>query len=193
MRRDRDARRHLTDQRWCTATVRVVPDPETPDDRGDTTDPETTNDRGDTTDPETTARLLRSRLATSPLELPVTGESMGSTIRSGSTVHLTDLSEPRRGEVWAFVGARSGIVVHRVRHLTDESMTGRGDANPLDDHTVPRTHLIGRVDSAAGPTGAVRRFGPFDRRRTAIQLYLRGIARKVLRPARRRRRPTESR
>ena len=143
------------------------------------------------TDPETTARLLRSRLATRPLELPVTGESMGSTIKSGSTVRLTEVSEPRRGEVWAFVGAGSGIVVHRVRHLTETSMTGRGDGNPLDDHTVPRSHLIGRVDSATNPSGSIRRFGPFDRRRAAVQLNLRAIARKVLRPVRRRKGPTE--
>jgi hypothetical protein len=144
------------------------------------------------TDPETTARLLRRRLATDHLELPVTGESMGSTIRSGSTVRLTELSEPRRGEVWAFVGPGSGIVVHRVRHLTDESVTGRGDGNPLDDHTVPRSHLIGRVESATSPSGSVRRFGPFDRRRAAVRLHLRGMARKVIGPSPRRRGPTES-
>lgn len=130
-------------------------------------------------DPETTARLLRSRLATTPLDLPVLGISMGPTIRSGSTVRLSGLSEPRRGEIWAFVGTDSEIVVHRVRHITEDTMTGRGDGNPLDDQTVPRTHLIGRVDSAIGPNGYKRTFGPVDRGRAAIHLYVRAGARKV--------------
>lgn len=130
--------------------------------------------------PETTARLLRSRLADAPLELPVSGESMGSTITSGSIVRITELSQPRRGEVWAFVGSGE-IVVHRVRHLTEDSMTGRGDGNPLDDRTVPRSHLIGRVESTVAPDGSVRSFGWFDRRRAAVRLYVRGVARRAVR------------
>ena len=130
-------------------------------------------------DPETTARLLRSRLATTPLDLPVSGLSMGSTIRSGSTVRLTGLSEPRRGEIWAFVGADSEIIVHRVRHIAEDTMTGRGHGNPVDDQIVPRTHLIGRVDSAIGPNGQTRTFGPVDRARAAIHFYVRAGARTV--------------
>lgn len=137
-------------------------------------------------DPVTTALLLRRRLATAPIELPVSGQSMGSTIRSGSTVRLTELTEPRRGEIWAFVGTDSesstgsGIVVHRVRHLTEHSITGRGDGNRLDDRTVPRSHLIGRVDSATGPDGTIRSFGALDRRLAAVQMWVRAIARGVV-------------
>lgn len=131
-------------------------------------------------DPITTARLLRRRLESAPLELPVTGQSMGETIRSGSTVRLTEPSEPRKGEVWAFVGTDSTIVVHRVRRLTEESMTGRGDGNRRDDRTVPRTHLIGRVRSSIGPDGERRRFGTFDRLRAALLLRARDMARKSL-------------
>jgi hypothetical protein len=132
-------------------------------------------------DPETTARLLRNRLAVAPLELPVNGRSMGTTIGSGSTVTVSEPSEPRRGEIWAFVGADSGIVVHRVRHLTEDSMTGRGDGNPLDDRTVPRSHLIGRVDAATGPDGTTRRFGSWDRWRASVRLRLREVARRWIR------------
>lgn len=127
-------------------------------------------------DPETTARLLRKRLVDAPLDLPVNGQSMGTTIRSGSKVTVSAPSEPRRGEIWAFVGADSGIVVHRVRHLTEDSMTGRGDGNPLDDRTVPRSHLIGRVDAATGPDGTTRRFGSWDRWRASVRLRLREVA-----------------
>lgn len=127
------------------------------------------------------ARLLRRRLAAGSLELPVTGPSMGSTIRSGSTVRLNELGEPRRGEVWAFVGPTSSIVVHRVRNLSEASMTGRGDGNTRDDVDVPRSHLIGRVRTAVGPDGSRRQFGRFDRWRAASRLAARDLARWTLR------------
>jgi hypothetical protein len=157
-------------------------------------DPATEDARTAGSDPVTTARLLRKRLASSPIELPVSGQSMGSTIRSGSTVRLVELSEPRRGEIWAFVGSEApdgegqgtderssrsgtGIVVHRIRHIGRDSITGRGDGNRLDDRTVPRSHLIGRVVSAIGPDGTARHFGTVDRHIAATRLWVRSLAR----------------
>ena len=157
-----------------TATVRHVSDDEPP------TGAEASTPSPLPGDPDVTARLLRKRLADAPVELPVSGKSMGSTIRSGSTVLIAELSEPRRGEVWAFVGVGSGIVVHRVRHLTRDTMTGRGDGNLVDDIEVPRAHLIGRVAAATGPDGSTRRFGLLDRRSAAIRLFVRGFGRRVV-------------
>ncbi len=132
----------------------------------------------------THAQLLRRRLESRALDLPVAGESMGSTIKAGSTVRVVGRDNARPGEIWAFLAPESKIVVHRIRHVDAELFTGRGDGNARDDHTMPVELLVGRVLTSTSPSGRRRRFGDLDR----LAAHLRLTARRLLRPLVRRNR-----
>lgn len=95
--------------------------------------------------PETTASLLRAAARAGDLWLPVSGMSMGGSIRSGSRVRVVPAHRPRRGEIWAFCGESGAVVVHRFRRCRNDRYLFRGDALPVDDHPVAAERLVGRV------------------------------------------------
>jgi hypothetical protein len=109
------------------------------------------------------ARLLRARVADGPtLWLPVDGRSMWPTIRPPAKVRLDGGGRPRRGEVWAFVGAGEAIVVHRCERRSGPGYVFRGDGLARSDPWVPAGHLIGRVVQVEDQRGQ-HRLGPVDR------------------------------
>lgn len=130
--------------------------------------------------PDAVAALLRGRLAGGDVELPVKGTSMAGLIESGATVVLTEASQPRTGEIWAFVDDDGGIVVHRVREYDGANVTGRGSGNSVDDEPVPSSRLIGRV-TAARNHGRHRVFGEVDRVRASVAMRSRRRIRRLLR------------
>ena len=127
------------------------------------------------------ARLLRSRLGTGELELPVEGASMGSTIDAGSTVEVVGAPRARPGEIWAFVAAEGTILVHRIRHVDDEVFTGRGVGNRRDDAPLPSNWLIGRVIASTSPSGRRRQFKRVDRLLANLHLKTRQVLRALRR------------
>jgi hypothetical protein len=131
-----------------------------------------------TPDPEVTASLLRSRLVDGSITMPVAGSSMRGVIASGSTVHLVAAETPRPGEVWAFADDLGRILVHRVRHVDAETITGRGSGNDFDDEPVPWSRLIGRVVAAEGGR-RVRRFGRVDQVRAQLLFAMRSAGRRL--------------
>ncbi|MEM7141605.1 MAG: S24/S26 family peptidase [Actinomycetota bacterium] len=133
-----------------------------------------------TTDGDAVAALLRTRVASAPIDLPVAGDSMAGVIAAGSTVTVTAQAAPRRGEIWAFAGDDGTVIVHRVREIEGTTVVGRGTANTLDDAPVAVERLIGRVRSA-NTNGATTRFGALD----AVRARLAFAARKRLRRLRR--------
>lgn len=128
---------------------------------------------------ETTARLLRHRLASGPLRLPVSGSSMRGTIASGSEVELVAATRPSRGEIWAFAATGDTVVVHRVRELAEGMVICRGSGNPVDDPPLPLSRAVGRVRRAIPPEGSPRSFGRVDRHRAALAFRLRRLARRI--------------
>ena len=113
--------------------------------------------------PAVVARLLRTRAAEgAALWLPVDGRSMWPTIRPPARVRLHGGARPRRGEVWAFVGAGDAIVVHRCERRAGPGYVFRGDGVAGADPWVPAAHLIGRVVEVDDPRG-VRALGNTDR------------------------------
>ena len=87
---------------------------------------------------------------------------MWPTIRPPARVRLRGGDRPRRGEVWAFVGAGDAIVVHRCERRAGPGYVFRGDGLAGADPWVPAEHLIGRaveVDDSLG----VRALGTTDR------------------------------
>lgn len=131
-------------------------------------------------DADAVARLLRGRLENGTVDLPVAGSSMRGVIATGSVVSVVAAARPRRGEIWAFVDDDERIVVHRIREIDGDLVTGRGTGNRVDDDPVHRQRLIGRVVRATGG-GRTRRFGASDRWRSHLLLS----ARKRLRRFRR--------
>ena len=92
------------------------------------------------------ARLLRARGGAGTVSLPVTGSSMGRTIRDGSVVVVrAGPPDPRRWEVWAYCRPDGRVVVHRVVGRSDAGWWFRGDAMAGCDPVVPSSALVGRV------------------------------------------------
>ncbi len=106
---------------------------------------------------------------------------MGRVISSGSTVTVAASGEPRAGEIWALVDDQGLIVVHVVRHVTDDVVVARGRSNDVDDQPVPRSRLIGLVASAVDSSGARTAFGTRSRLVYRSRLRARGVAREILR------------
>ena len=129
--------------------------------------------------PDAVAALLRRRVARDPIELPVSGVSMAGVIASDSTVVIVTASQPRRGEIWAFVDDEGGIVVHRVREYDGTSVTARGAGNPIDDAPVSTSRLVGKVVEARHESQR-RRFGRIDRIRADLAMKLRASARRTI-------------
>src|SRR5689334_22015788 len=87
-----------------------------------------------------------------PCWIPIRGDSMWPSLRSGDVARVEPLTEaPRPGEV---VVARftHALVVHRVRRCDADACVLRGDNVPAEDPPLPRARLLGRV-------GLVRRGG----------------------------------
>ncbi len=97
------------------------------------------------TDPEATAAVLRRRLVTAPLWLPVAGSSMGRAIPTGARVLVESRPAPRRGEVWAFCTETGAVYVHRFLRRAGDQLWFRGDANSEVDVPIPAGLLVGRV------------------------------------------------
>jgi hypothetical protein len=125
------------------------------------------------------ARLLRHRVEHGSLVVPVTGASMGRSIRDGSVVEVvTTLRSPRRGEVWAFVDAGGTVLVHRYRSRVGDVLWFRGDGNRADDRPVPSDALVGRV-AAVRADGRRRVLGKLDRCCGRVRLDLRSVRREL--------------
>ncbi len=106
---------------------------------------------------------------------------MVGVIESGSTVVVEGAGAPRRGEIWGFTNDAGVIVVHRVREVDGDHVTGRGSGNPVDDPPVPLAQAIGRVTTVVAPDGSVKGFGTLDRLGSAAAFRLRRVARTVRR------------
>jgi phage repressor protein C with HTH and peptisase S24 domain len=108
------------------------------------------------------ADLMRQRVATNPLWLPVHGMSMQPSIVDGTEVKLVPGSRPRRGEVWAFCRAEGDVVVHRCRRRETGGYVFAGDAQLIADAPVHDDQLIGKVVAIRGE-GASRAVTGRDR------------------------------
>jgi SOS-response transcriptional repressor LexA len=97
------------------------------------------------TSPQTRADLLRRAAAARPLWLDVHGESMGTTITSGSSVRIEPAGAPRRGQIWAFCADDGRVLVHRYLGARGELVWLKGDANRDTDAPVHRVLLVGVV------------------------------------------------
>ncbi|MFA5884651.1 MAG: nucleotidyltransferase family protein [Acidimicrobiia bacterium] len=102
------------------------------------------------------APLMRRRAAAQTLWLPVWGQSMGWSIRSGDRVRVEPATTPRRGEVWAFVSTNGEIVVHRSRGEGPDGHRFMGDTHVTPDEPVGSDQLIGRVVEIDPPQAAFR-------------------------------------
>ena len=132
-------------------------------------------------DPAATARLLRRRAETGTIELRVSGSSMSEVIESGSTVVVEAAPVPRPGEIWVFTDDEGVIVVHRVRHVDEFHVIGRGTGNHVDDGPVPIENAVGRVRALTRPDGSPKRFGIIDRRAAQVSFKIRQMAVRVRR------------
>lgn len=126
--------------------------------------------------PDAVARLLRTRVRTAAIDLPVAGSSMRGTISTGATVSVVAAPAPRRGEIWAFVDDQGTVIVHRVREIDGDTIVGRGTGNPIDDPPVHLDRLIGRVVASTSPSGVTTTFGEIDRLQARVRLDLRRAA-----------------
>lgn len=130
-------------------------------------------------DPAATARLLRRRAETGTIELSVSGSSMSGVIESGSTVVVEAAPVPRPGEIWVFTNDEGVIVVHRVRHVDEFHVIGRGTGNRVDDGPVPIENAVGRVRRLTRPDGSHKQFGMIDRQVARAVFKMRQIARGI--------------
>jgi hypothetical protein len=126
------------------------------------------------------AALLRSRVASSTLWLPVHGASMGRTIPWGAEVLLEAADRPRRGEIWAFLRSDLRIVVHRYRRRSNGAYVFQGDAKYDPDQPVAADRLVGRV-VAVRTTGGVRELSERARITGWVVETGRSTARRLLR------------
>jgi hypothetical protein len=109
--------------------------------------------------PDALARLLRARAATGPLDIEVSGVSMGATIVGRSTVQVVAARRARWGQIWAYVDDDGTVAVHRLRGHRKGSLSFRGDGNGWRDPDVGPQRLVGRATAIVGPDGARRRVG----------------------------------
>ncbi len=130
--------------------------------------------------PAATVALLRRRLEQGPIELPVSGASMGATISAGSTVTVVAASSPRPGQIWALVDDEGQMFVHRYRKQVAGRMVFRGDGNITDDPPAGPESLIGQV-VAATYDGVTTRFGVKDRILAIIGHLRDALARRLFR------------
>lgn len=103
---------------------------------------------------------------------------MRGVIDSGSTVQVHAGSAPRVGEIWAFTADDGTIVVHRVRHVSADTIVCRGTGNRFDDEPVGHQRLVGTVVSVTTSAGT-RRFGGGDRLLAAVEFRVRSTLRRL--------------
>lgn len=80
------------------------------------------------------------------IESEVRGTSMGSTIPTGSRIHICPLTDAEysSGQVVAFV-AGNKLFAHRIVHCGKRGFLTRGDARVLCDPPIPRQSIVGVV------------------------------------------------
>jgi hypothetical protein len=139
-----------------------------------------------TTDPRSLARLLRRRAAGAPLEIDVSGSSMGPRMVTGSKAVVVAAARPRWGEIWAFFDTDAVIFVHRCVGRRRGQLRFWGDANPLIDGPVDPERLVGRVVAVRAPDGTPRALGFTERWWYGTLAGARHACRRVEQAARRR-------
>jgi hypothetical protein len=128
--------------------------------------------------PAAKAAVLRRGAAARPMEIRVTGSSMGAAIPTGARVAVIAACRPRRGEVWAFVSEAGQVVVHRFRRRRDGVLWFQGDGNDRIDRPVTPEMLIGRVASLE-VAGRRTKLGTRARVRGRLMLDVTALARRV--------------
>jgi hypothetical protein len=108
----------------------------------------------------------------------VVGMSMAPTLLPGETLFVEPCPDPAPGDIVAFSVAGS-LLVHRIVRVDAGTLTCRGDNRLVDDPTVPRAALLGKVVEIAG-RGRV----PDARRDVAAMRARRTLFRILRRPRR---------
>ncbi len=70
--------------------------------------------------------------------------SMEPTITVGSVIVVKKTDDLEMGDIITYQDSR-GYTTHRIVDITEESITTRGDANPINDEPITRESVIGKV------------------------------------------------
>jgi len=99
-------------------------------------------------------------------------------IESGSVATISPSSDPRPGQVWAFVDDSGRLIVHRIRTISADAVTHRGVGNARDDQPVGRSRMVGRVVSSTSH-GHSTKFGSLDALGAVLGFRARSVARSL--------------
>ena len=98
-----------------------------------------------------------------PLEIDVSGSSMGPRMVTGSKAVVVASTRPGWGEIWAFSNHEAVIFVHRYVGRRRGRLRFWGDANPFIDPPVEPERLVGKVVALRAPDGTSRSLGFTER------------------------------